>query len=262
MDLITLKQDLLKEQRDLEADIERVVKDIEIFLSRNLPKIIRKALDDETDPAIALNQMLEQFKVAGLGGKLGDISEIYGKELRRIQEYYVANDFVTVEEFRALIDIDTIESLIRFRVEDIQNKATQAIGQLRPILLENIILGTMPEITTLAEDVTMALVNYTRTELNTALLGFSRMINLVQAESVKLNQFIYIGPNDKITRKFCKKVLTEKDPPIYTLKDIKDMNNDQGLPVAIYGGGYNCRHRWKAISDEFAKELKGESKNK
>lgn len=166
---------------------------------------------------------------------------------------------MTAEQFRAVIDVDTIEALIRFRVEDIQNKAVEVVGSIRPIILENVILGTTPNLALLSETVSTSLLNFTRTELNTALLSFSRMITLVQAESVGLDLFYYMGPYDKITRPFCSKVLSGKTPPIYSSKEIADMEakggNGQGLPISIYGGGYNCRHRWMAITARKAKEF-------
>jgi hypothetical protein len=42
---------------------------------------------------------------------------------------------------------------------------------------------------------------------------------------------------------------------IYTEAQIAKMDNGTDLPVAVYCGGYNCRHHWRPVSDELAKEL-------
>lgn len=41
---------------------------------------------------------------------------------------------------------------------------------------------------------------------------------------------------------------------IYSIKEIKGMNNGQGLPVLYYMGGYNCLHFWEPIYGERDKE--------
>jgi hypothetical protein len=251
----SLQARLVADQEALEADIEAVIKDLEIFLSRNLPRVLKEASTLGTDPATALNRLIDSFRNAGLGEQLGNIAEIYGNELRRVRDSAISEGLMTLEQFQASIDIDTVEALIRYRVEDIQNKAVQTIGELRPLIIENIILGTTPNLALLADTTSTALLNFTRTELNTALLGFNRMVHLVQAESVGIEKFIYIGPYDGVTRPFCRKILTFKSPPIYTAEEIKTMDNDQGLPVSIYGGGYNCRHRWRALPPDLAKRL-------
>lgn len=256
MALADLKSRIAAEQGALDREIELVLADLDTFLSQNLKRIMKAATKGDLDPATALNQIINEFKNAGLNQQIGNIAEIYGKELRRIQKYFVEEKLIAESEFVRLIDIDTIEALIRFRVEDIQNKAVQVIGNIRPVILENVILGTTPDFAALSTIYSSQLINYAKTELNTALLSFSRTINLVQAESAGLEDYIYIGPYDKITRPFCQKVLVMKSPPIYSIAEIKTMDNGQGLPAAIYGGGYNCRHRWKALSKEGAKRMK------
>lgn len=258
MALADLKSRIAAEQGALDREIALVLADLDTFLSQNLKRIMKAATKGDLDPATALNQIINEFKNAGLNQQIGNIAEIYGKELRRIQKYFVEEKLIAESEFVRLIDIDTVEALIKFRVEDIQNKAVQVIGNIRPVILENVILGTQPDFAVLSTIYSAQLINYTKTELSTALLSFSRTINFVQAESVGIDEFIYIGPYDKITRKFCQKVLTMKSPPIYTIDEIKELDrlSDSGLSVAIYGGGYNCRHRWKALSKEGAKRMR------
>lgn len=251
-----IRNRLIKDQASLEKDIDGVIKDLELFLAKNLNKILEQASKGKVDPILLLNDLIQNFKDAGLSSQMGNIAELYGRELNRARESAIAEGWVTEAQFDTIIDFGTIESLIRFRVEDIQNRSVQTIGALRPVILENIILGTQPDFTALAETASTALINYTKTELNTALLSFSRMTIAVQSEALGIDEYIYLGPFDKITRKFCQSVLTSKSPPIYTSAEIKALQNDSGLPVSIYGGGYNCRHRWKPVSPELSKRLK------
>jgi len=105
---------------------------------------------------------------------------------------------------------------------------------------------------------------------NTTLMGFDRTISNRQAAVAGIETFIYLGPDDGITRPFCSAVLSmngsrefniptvDGDEPIYTKEQIEGMDNGQGLPVAQFGGGYRCRHQFSPISVEVAAELSQE----
>lgn len=255
MDLKDLKKTVKYDQRELDLEVSEVIKDLNTFLKKNLKKILDEAVKGDEVPAIALSQLLTEFKNKGLKKQIGNIAEIYGSELARIKNYFIESELMDADKFDAIIDMDTVEALIKFRVEDIQNRSVAVIGSLRPKIMESVLLGAKVALPELSEDITQAMLNYTKTELNTALISFSRTVNLVQAESVGIDNYLYIGPYDKITRPFCRKVLSMKSPPIYSMAEIKTMDNDQGLPVAVYGGGYNCRHRWRPVSTRTAKQI-------
>lgn len=64
-------------------------------------------------------------------------------------------------------------------------------------------------------------------------------------ESVKQPKFAYVGPIDDKNRPFCAKVLSRDK--LFTLKEINALDGDpeaQLTPVFLFGGGWNCRHRW------------------
>lgn len=256
MALITeLQQRVNDNVAALESEIEEVLRELESFLNQNLPRIIREAQQGNRDPIEGLNALINAFRTGGVNSQLGNITEIFGNELRRIGEDFESLGIMSYEQFQTLIDLDTVESLIRLRINDIENKAVETLSRLRPVILENVILGTQIDELVLSQTASNVLLNFTRTELTTALISFNRMITLVQAEQAGLDLFLYIGPNDKITRPFCRRTLNKKNIPIFTKKEIEAMDNGQGLPVITYGGGYNCRHSWGALTLEKAREL-------
>jgi hypothetical protein len=55
-------------------------------------------------------------------------------------------------------------------------------------------------------------------------------------------RYIYMGPNDVMTRPFCKDLLRHNHPR--TMEEIKNLDNGQLPNPFISGGGYNCRHQW------------------
>jgi hypothetical protein len=65
--------------------------------------------------------------------------------------------------------------------------------------------------------------------------------------------FKYMGPASGI-RSFCSDHLGK----VFSIEEIRQMDNGQGLPVESYCGGYNCRHRWVAtVARSLAFELQG-----
>ena len=82
-----------------------------------------------------------------------------------------------------------------------------------------------------------------RTVARTARLAQNRADYLREAIGSGATRFKYSGPSAE--RNFCSHHLGE----VYTIKEILELNNGQGLPVLAYMGGYNCRHRWLAVYD-------------
>lgn len=87
-----------------------------------------------------------------------------------------------------------------------------------------------------------------KTILNTGLAAIQREANIKvgsKLESVGVDVFyVYQGPSDKVTRDFCKKIVGKA----LTREQIALLKNSNGSNVFKYGGGYNCRHNWFAMS--------------
>lgn len=84
-----------------------------------------------------------------------------------------------------------------------------------------------------------------RTVVQTAKDGINQAQVIEDAQSSGIKQMRYVGPRTSL-RRFC----FEHVGKIYTIEEIKNMSNGQGLPVIYFGGGYNCRHRWVAVNGE------------
>ena len=108
-----------------------------------------------------------------------------------------------------------------------------------------------------------------RTLANTFAQSFDRVVIGRKAAEAGIETFVYLGPDDKLTRPFCTAALAgngaaefkipDKDgAPIYTLAEIDKMENGTPLPPFQYGGGWNCRHRWRPVSAEIATEIREE----
>lgn len=241
-----------RDQADTDRRIDQLVSQLKRFMDSALEEIVNDIIDGQVDPALALGGLIEAFRAKGLSNVIGELSTLYGAELGKVLNTLKAQSIPATLQ---TVDGATLEALINFRVEDIQNKAIETIGRLRPIILENIVSGTRPDIKALSARVDSQLVAQTKTELNTALISFNRTVTASAASELGIERFIYVGPDDGITRPFCQSLLNDREPPIYTIDEIAAMDNDQGLDVLTSGGGYNCRHTWQPVSDDLAKEL-------
>ncbi len=74
----------------------------------------------------------------------------------------------------------------------------------------------------------------------TSRTALSRANRIQQSERAGVKRFKYAGPPAE--REFCVEHLNNS----YTLEQIRQMDNGQGLEVLYYCGGFRCHHQWTA----------------
>ncbi len=89
------------------------------------------------------------------------------------------------------------------------------------------------------------------TEANTALAQFDNSYHIESAQSAGIDEFIFDGISHN-SRPFCK----DRVGKSFTLDEIKEMNNGQGLAVLTSLGGYNCVHYWTAKIEQSISQKK------
>jgi hypothetical protein len=254
-DIKTITQGVTRSVNATEARIALFVRDLKQLFDDRLDEILGGVLagdPTEMEVAAVLGGLKQAMIEAGLEDQLGDIQAIYSGELRQIaQEMKLsAGADVTYSD----TDRTVVESLISFDTTAISGSLDTYGAKLSSSIMRSVIGGETPDLQDLQDTIGGSTFRNIETDLNTAMMGFNRQVTQTKAQELGLNLFIYLGPDDRITRPFCHKLLS-KSPPIYTSDEIAGMDNGQGLPVAIYGGGYNCRHQWRAVTEERAKEL-------
>jgi len=90
------------------------------------------------------------------------------------------------------------------------------------------------------------------TEINTQIASYGRTITASIADAAGLKYFLYTGPQDGLTRKFCDPLVNK----VVSQEQMNDLNNGQGLAVKTSGGGYNCRHSWSPVTEGFIQAAK------
>jgi hypothetical protein len=88
-----------------------------------------------------------------------------------------------------------------------------------------------------------------RTLANTSLAQFDNAMMFEFAQQGGIEQFKYDGVLHENTRLFCREHLGKK----FTIDEIRQMDNGQGIPVETSCGGYNCTHWWTPVIDDLSK---------
>ena len=87
-----------------------------------------------------------------------------------------------------------------------------------------------------------------RTLYDTSLSIYGRQVEAIQAGNDPLTVYVYLGPDDEVTRPFCQERVGKE----FTREQIDAMENGQIPDVFLAGGGYNCRHLWLEVAREAA----------
>lgn len=90
---------------------------------------------------------------------------------------------------------------------------------------------------------------------NTSLQSYSQAVSIDEEKNAGVEKWKYVGASPE--RTFCKQHYNK----VYTYQEIKNMDNQQGLSVVYFRGGYNCTHRWRpVIDDALLNKLKSQGK--
>ena len=174
------------------------------------------------------------------------IDEIFANELAFVKEgfeYYGTPIKYTQEEKQI------VKALITLELNKIDNEINSFVGDVRTVLVSNVILGNVPNLVAIADEFGDRFARNVKTELNTSSSMFNGEMSYNKAIEAfgKNPRMLYVGPVDGVTRPFCLKHVGK----VYRLSDVRKMDNGQGLDVVTAKGGYNCRHSWNYISDEY-----------
>ncbi len=253
---------LVKAQiRATDAEIKAFVTRLDGFLAKHLRKILKglEAGDvSDTEAASLLGSLESELISAGLEKEISKLRATYASELKSIKEAFADEG----AKKAALTDADrtTVETLITFDTDKIAGKLSQYTDDLKGSFMRSVMVGEPIDVSEAYDALSPRIQSQLEAETNTLISTFSRTVTATKAQDLGFELMVYVGPDDKITREFCGDCLQgkleglERDVPIYTIEEINSMDNGTAIPVLQGGGGYNCRHRWRPISEERARE--------
>lgn len=242
-----------------DSQIRAFIARIERFFSIELDNVLTDldfGSQSGYQAAAALGQLETALIDAGLGDELKALRAIYGTELREIKRTFAAAGIAETDIF-AGVDSAVINALIDADFEKVTKNLSAHVSDVKAVLTRSVLsVDNVPTGKLIAGE-NERLSRYLNTEIDTMYSAFTRTVTAKKADDLGFELMRYLGPDDKITRPFCKRVLKDKEHPgaIYKIEEIKKLDNKQGLDVLTYGGGYNCRHQWRPITIERAREL-------
>lgn len=241
-----------------DAQIKAFTDRLDKFLFRYLSQLlgpIEQSPQKQAEAAQILGSLESSLRELGLTDELNKLEIVYGTQIKRIRDLFEATG---VRKVFSDIDVQIVKNLIDFDISAVANQVTNYVGDVRSTMMRSVLAGETPDFAAMHDTLGTRLASNLDAEINTLTAGFSRAVTVGKAKELGFDLFVYIGPDDKVTRPFCRHVL-EKDPPIYTTAEIQALNGrsdaPEGLDVFAYGGGYNCRHDWRPITEEEARKL-------
>ena len=141
---------------------------------------------------------------------------------------------MTEEEIQLLIqmDIEVWEAYLPYLSSQIQQQV--ALGSFAGLTREQIIANITDAALSSAQIETL---------VTTSLNNYSRAVtSAIMEDEPNDTLYQYIGPIDGRTRDIC---LEMGSSPLLTQDEIV---KNFGADVLVYGGGYNCRHKWQSTS--------------
>lgn len=235
-----------------DAEIQSFILRVGKVLNTSLDKILNDIALGKVSGLEAVRMLGDLESVlnrAGLTEEVQNLRKLYADELR-----YLKDELGNPKALFSGADKQVIETLITYDSSKVSQKISQYVEDVRSTVVRSVISGQEPSIKDLKDELGNKLASQVQTELRTSLMGFSRAVTIQKSKELGFNLFIYVGPNDKITREFCSEILS-RNPPIYSVDDINQLDNGQGLDVFTNCGGYNCRHQWRPIGEEEARSL-------
>lgn len=191
------------------------------------------------DAALARAQVQQLLVESGYYEVTGNLlssgyQTILNNNLEIYRDFYSPNlQFSDVSAAR----LDAIRTMRSAVFDDL---AERQATNLQQILL-NLNFGTS-SITSAAEALandTDRSVGQAETIIRTSVHAFEREANVAMADAAGIEQFIYVGPDDKLTREFCQEHIGD----VKTLEEWSAITAPDAYgPVPTFAGGPNCRH--------------------
>lgn len=196
-----------------------------------------------------LGGLEETLREGGLEGELARVRDVFAKEFDA-----VAEDFEATTGKAALLSRFTrqnLDALADDRLRYAGKVIETYVGDVRGVVMDRVLSGQPLTPSGILDDAGTRVYAQVRTELRTTAMAYNRITHLEKAKKAGVTRFLYLGPNDGVTRPFCQARVGR----IFTQQEIDGWDNEQGLPASIYLGGYNCRHQLRPVSDELYEEL-------
>lgn len=218
-----IESDVNKFKRAIIRQVDFLARKNKIEKQVDVQKLAYQITRELRIPVVIQNALVKDIRATQ--SEIAEIWDFYFEKELKAGEQITFSD-ADYEKLRAAykIDFSSVEDKLNFSVEQEFTKilrSDSSYSNLRSKLLKKDI-GEF-QASTLA---------------NTAVAQFDNAYMIENAQQAGIEKFIYDGTIIATTRDFCR----ERVGKIFTLAELENMDNGQGLPVIPSLGGYNCRH--------------------
>ena len=241
--LTRARRDQLIAEVSAERDFKRTLNRSREELVESL-RLVSSSQDYQNLLRMDDDQLLDLILAGGLGVAVGDfidfqdkIKDSVVKSLSIIEPTF---DFGSLPELDLIQQQTTANLFDDVLIPDTKKAVRDAFTSLALDVPEDVVFSDLNE--RLKKSVGRQL-----TEVKTAISQYGRSINAMAGSAAGLNNYLYTGPMDGLTRPFCIPLVNK----VVTEEQMNQLNNGQGLAVKTSGGGYNCRHSWSPVSEGF-----------
>tara|TARA_R100000742_G_C4273094_1_gene92550 strand:+ start:818 stop:1741 length:924 start_codon:yes stop_codon:yes gene_type:complete len=218
--------------------------------TRRLMDSLKDTIDQSSPEALLSlpkDQLIELILAGGIAESVEDFIDQQNKMLEAINESISVVDPTWTPLF-IQTEVESIQALTVQNVFD--DIVVPSVAKNVKDSLLSMVIDTPPSlaISNLALSLERG-AGTLQTEVRTKISQFGRSVNMIAADTVGMDHYLYTGPKDGITRSFCRPLVNK----VVDKTQLGKLNNGQGLSVRTSGGGYNCRHSWSPVTESFVK---------
>ena len=247
----------------LEGAVQKVLDDaynsaeMDDFEQAYIDAVLRGLAD--IDPATADVQQI----IADALGASADFIEIDLAERIDREVNTLIDETETFYKDLANVEIPALGEAVRRRsdAQALTRLFRENMGQMREELLETTIDEAQRQIaagnlnrTNLRDNILEAAegkLHWARTNTRQVIGGLNRMHRDQVRIEAGLQRGLYFGDIRNNTRPFCRALVGQ----VFSVEQIEQMSNGQGLEVKTFCGGWNCIHSWMWVNEGWDDEL-------
>jgi hypothetical protein len=218
--------------------------------TRRLMDSLKDTIDQSSPEALLSlpkDQLIELILAGGIAESVEDFIDQQNKMLEAINESISVVDPTWTPLF-IQTEVESIQALTVQNVFD--DIVVPSVAKNVKDSLLSMVIDTPPSLAISNLALTLERGAGTlQTEVRTKISQFGRSVNMIAADTVGMDHYLYTGPKDGITRSFCRPLVNK----VVDKTQLGKLNNGQGLSVRTSGGGYNCRHSWSPVTESFVK---------
>lgn len=206
------------------------------------------------DLSRAIDLLRSEMRAGGLDGALA--------ELQREVEQLVQETIAEVAEEAGLPESlagptrQMVRALTGRAVEQVASIMGKGASMMEEYLAAAMIGGVRRSDLLLMIQDTMAItVQQVQTAAATAIHALHRQVTVAHAQDAGVTEFAYVGPADSVTREWCSHWVGRRaTAEEYEATAAQWERERQPVPVMVFGGGWNCRHRFVPVVGAQARE--------